>query len=209
MYWHGWLIVDIFLFPALEKESEIVIEVPNNNNQTNATNDEKPHTNTTDEFWNQPEIQQVVDLINKSKLDSNKNSKNRANRLPIDGKRNCSYRSLDTKQMANVEELEKPEFVLHPERYFLEKDDKNTLDMFSDAPKEYIHEVKLKHDEKSIFPKYILDMDMKMRTAHKLMVTKQPTKLSLHNFRGKNMSRRSTLLSTQRNNTSDTTNAGD
>ncbi|XP_066936412.1 cilia- and flagella-associated protein 337-like [Clytia hemisphaerica] len=186
---------------TLEKESEIVIEVPSNN-KTNATKDEKPYSNTTTtEFWNQPEIQQVVDEINKSKLDSNQNN-NRTNRLPIDGKRNCSYSSLATKQMANIKELEKPEFVLHPERYFLEKDDKNTLDMFSDAPKEYIHDVKLKHDEKSIFPKYILDMDMKMRTAHKLMVTKQPTKLSLHRG-GKNMSRRSTLLSTQRNNTSD------
>ena len=132
-----------------------------------------------EQFWEQPDIQELVDEVNRSKLNSKTRNILQSDNSD-DGKRNAtySYRLLDTKQMESVDELEKPEFVLHPERYFLEKEEK--VEMFFDQPSiEWTNELKLKHDEKSIFPKYILDMDMKMRTAHKLMVNKQPTKSNL------------------------------
>lgn len=134
-----------------------------------------------EEFWQQPDIQELVKEVNKSKVNGAAKSRTNAPQSLDDCGNNkrtiaCSYRLLDTKAMESVEELEKPEFVLHPERYFLEKEDEKMDMMLMDqqhSTDEWSEELKLKHDEKTVFPKYILDMDMKMRTAHKLMLNKQ------------------------------------
>ena len=160
-------------------------------------------------FWDQPEIKELVKEANSSKhLIANLK---KARVLRIDNshmssssndddsssfgnnKRNavCSYRLLSTKQIEVVGELKKPEFVLHPERYFLEKDENernnnsSNITTFLDHEQpatdldEWADDLKLRHDEKSIFPKHILEMDLKMRTAHKLMLNKQPTRSNL------------------------------
>ena len=142
-----------------------------------------------EEFWQQPDIQELVNEVKKSKANAVKSRANVQQSDSVDSGNNykrsitCSYRLLDTKTMETVGELEKPEFVLHPERYFLEKEEDEKMDvMLMEQPTdnvEWSDELKLKHDEKTVFPKYILDMDMKMRTAHKLMINKQPTRSNL------------------------------
>ena len=54
--------------------------------------------------------------------------------------------------MVEVTELEKPEFMFHPEKYFLKKEEKELA-----AVTLAIDNLKLRHDEKTIFPKHVLD----------------------------------------------------
>lgn len=182
-----------FLPPNSEIQVSIEVPMP-----SVSTEEKKPQINN-EEFWSQQEIRKSVEEMNDVK--SNKNNSTRT-RLATDTKRNCSYRALNTKQMEQIEELEKPEFVLHPERYFLEREDESNLDSFrivESVVDQSGEELKLKHDEKSIFPKYILDMEMKMRTTHKLLTTKQQHKSSLSHATRNKGARRPTFLVRQSN----------
>jgi len=189
--------------PPPDSEPIVTIEVP----VLSAEEENKPEINN-EAFWDQQEIRKSVEKMNDIKSN---NSNPIRTRPGTDNKRNCSYQALRTKQMEQIEELEKPEFVLHPERYFLEREDKGNPDSFrimEPVEGESDVELKLKHDEKSIFPKYILDMETKMRTTHKMMATKQQNKGSLsYAARNKGGVRRPTFV--VRQNTVDNSHTSD
>lgn len=136
--------------------------------------------------WDNSALKKAVNAI------SNKNMTGRIQVMTTNSmrhvnkrKNNYSYRCLKTKQMDVVGDIEKPEFVLHPEKYFLEREDTDEdLNCRLDEQLETTdEELILKHDEKSIFPKYILDMDTKLRTANKILNCKTPN-VSRSDYRG-------------------------
>ena len=67
-------------------------------------------------------------------------------------KQTRSYRYLETKPIHKVNLLEKPEFVVHPEKFFLKK-----KDSVEENIPQAIDNLKLRHDEKTIFPKHVID----------------------------------------------------
>lgn len=71
--------------------------------------------------------------------------------IPTD-RQTLSYRYLETKSIPEVALLEKPEFMLHPEKFFLKKED----EVIENEPLT-VDELKLRHDEKTIFPKHVID----------------------------------------------------
>ena len=109
-------------------------------------------------------IKETVDQLNKPNF--TKSRKNLKRQVGSGNKKLCSYRVLQTQTMDDIYDLEKPEFILHPERYFLDRmETERFTKMDEEETSKLSDDLKLRHDEKSIFPKYILDMDLKMRTA--------------------------------------------
>lgn len=82
-------------------------------------------------------------------------------------KQTRSYRCLETKEINTVCSFKKPDFVTHPEKYFLDSQDE--VSASSELLPPTVDMLTLRHDEKSIFPKYILDMESRMKAAHKLV----------------------------------------
>ena len=102
-----------------------------------------------------------------------------------------SYRCLKTKEINDVNILEKPDFILHPEKYFWgETEDSLNVQQINlsgeDVPI-------LQHDEKSIFPKYILEMENRLRTAQKFANNSKQSQRSHPISLRKKCSRRTSL----------------
>ena len=82
----------------------------------------------------------------------------------------CSYRNLVTSEL-NSESIaiQKPDFIHHPERYFIDRDDKKKVPVFRDT-----QNLNYKYDEASLFPKSILDLGLKLRTARSITQNVKP-----------------------------------
>ncbi|XP_068715125.1 cilia- and flagella-associated protein 337-like [Montipora foliosa] len=80
------------------------------------------------------------------------------------------YASLDTSDLQEVGAIHKPDFVAHPERYFTQSSSgkRRSKDTFLPSLPVVADNLHMRYDEKSLFPKYILDMEAKMKAAHAL-----------------------------------------
>ncbi|CAB4027277.1 WD repeat-containing 49-like, partial [Paramuricea clavata] len=86
--------------------------------------------------------------------------------------KNCTeagltYSSLDTKELSSVHSLHKPDFVNNPSKYF--NDDFMDTSRGTprvDAVPPITETISMRYDEKNLFPKYILDMEAKMKVTH-------------------------------------------
>ena len=65
--------------------------------------------------------------------------------------------------------MQKPDFIHHPERYFIDRDDKKKVPVFRDT-----QNLNYKYDEASLFPKSILDLGLKLRTARNITQNVKP-----------------------------------
>ena len=74
-----------------------------------------------------------------------------------------AFQALDCKDLSDVPTLLKPDFVLHPERYFSSSSKAPSSEDIPVLPP-IIESLQQRHDEKSLFPKTLLD-DMRMKTA--------------------------------------------
>nr|XP_006816071.1 PREDICTED: WD repeat-containing protein 49-like [Saccoglossus kowalevskii] len=74
------------------------------------------------------------------------------------------YAALGTSELDDVAVLSKPDFVTHPHRYFSDPDDPS----FKVEKLPHIADrLKATFDEKTLFPKYILEFEAKMKQTHK------------------------------------------
>ena len=90
-----------------------------------------------------------------------------------------AFQFLNISDMSEVSNLEKPDFVHNPDRYFAPMID--PCQKYDDPPNSLpslTKNLKVVHDEKSLFPKYILEMEAKSRATHRMMLgikrAKQP-----------------------------------
>ena len=74
-----------------------------------------------------------------------------------------AFQALNCKDLSDVPTLLKPDFVLHPERYFTGDNEKSKSEEIPCLPP-IVDTLQQRHDEKTLFPKSLLD-DMKMKAA--------------------------------------------
>jgi WD40 repeat protein len=82
------------------------------------------------------------------------------------------HNALDTSELKEIRRLEKPDFIHNPHKYFSERlppIDKGSESVLADS----LHAA---FDEKSIFPKYILDFEAKLRQTQDRTDRNQPSK---------------------------------
>jgi hypothetical protein len=68
-------------------------------------------------------------------------------------------------------EPKKPDFMQNPQRYFRDRNAPTLLEMKA-PPKNVTDGLKTTFDEKSLFPKFILDNEAKMKSEHKNLLSK-------------------------------------
>ncbi|XP_067024528.1 cilia- and flagella-associated protein 337-like isoform X2 [Acropora muricata] len=78
------------------------------------------------------------------------------------------YASLDTSDLQEVGVIHKPDFVAHPDRYFSQSSagKRRSGDTFLPSLPVIADNLHMRYDEKSLFPKHILDMEAKMKAMH-------------------------------------------
>ncbi|XP_033126562.1 WD repeat-containing protein 49-like isoform X2 [Anneissia japonica] len=74
------------------------------------------------------------------------------------------YGALIVNELDTVGTLKRPDFVVHPHRYFRNNEEEGKQD--TKLPS-IADELKTAFDERSLFPKYILEFEAKMKTLHK------------------------------------------
>ena len=74
-----------------------------------------------------------------------------------------AFQALNCKDLSDVPTLLKPDFVLHPERYFSSNSKESKSEEIPVLPP-IVDSLQQRHDERSLFPKSLLD-DMRMKTA--------------------------------------------
>ena len=74
-----------------------------------------------------------------------------------------AFQALNCKDLSDVPTLLKPDFVMHPERYFSSGNKKSKVEEIPVLPP-IVDNLQQRHDERSLFPKSLLD-DMRMKTA--------------------------------------------
>ena len=83
---------------------------------------------------------------------------------------NKTYQYLNTSSITKVPDLEKPDFILNPQKYFMPMvvpgEETNTCPELPSMTEN----LKLRHDEKTIFPKHILEKEAKLKASHRFLV---------------------------------------
>ncbi|XP_022090760.1 WD repeat-containing protein 49-like isoform X1 [Acanthaster planci] len=74
--------------------------------------------------------------------------------------------ALTVPELDEVGTLRKPDFITHPHRYFRDREDVNNAKVLDKDPEEIIN-LKNAYDERSLFPKYILEFEARMKTQHR------------------------------------------
>ena len=74
-----------------------------------------------------------------------------------------AFQALNCKDLSEVPTLFKPDFVVHPERYFSSDNKESKSEEIPVLPP-IVDSLQQRHDERSLFPKSILD-DMRLKTA--------------------------------------------
>ncbi|PFX20038.1 WD repeat-containing protein 49-like isoform X1 [Stylophora pistillata] len=80
------------------------------------------------------------------------------------------YASLETSDLQDVGVIHKPDFVAHPEKYFSERSagKRQSTDTSVPTLPSVTDNLQMRYDERSLFPKYILEMEAKMKATHAL-----------------------------------------
>lgn len=80
------------------------------------------------------------------------------------------YASLETSDLQDVGVIHKPDFVAHPERYFSESSagKRQSADTTVPTLPSVTDNLQMRYDERSLFPKFILEMEAKMKATHAL-----------------------------------------
>ncbi|XP_027044038.1 WD repeat-containing protein 49-like [Pocillopora damicornis] len=80
------------------------------------------------------------------------------------------YASLETSDLQDVGVIHKPDFVAHPEKYFSESSagKRQSADTTVPTLPSVTDNLQMRYDERSLFPKFILEMEAKMKATHAL-----------------------------------------
>ncbi|XP_048581905.1 WD repeat-containing protein 49 isoform X2 [Nematostella vectensis] len=78
------------------------------------------------------------------------------------------YAALETAELADVGTISKPDFVSHPEKYFSERQSAGKRSKALPPLPSITERLQMRYDDKSLFPKSILEMEAKMKAAHAL-----------------------------------------
>lgn len=80
------------------------------------------------------------------------------------------YASLETSDLQDVGIIHKPDFVAHPEKYFSESSagKRQSADTTVPTLPSVTDNLQMRYDERSLFPKFILEMEAKMKATHAL-----------------------------------------
>ncbi|XP_078586384.1 cilia- and flagella-associated protein 337-like [Branchiostoma floridae x Branchiostoma japonicum] len=86
------------------------------------------------------------------------------------------YKSLETSDLMKMNVLKKPDFVVHPHKYFGQR----TETPVETVPKlpSLTDGLKAAFDEKTLFPKYIMEFELKMKSVHGIMSASKKGRVS-------------------------------
>ncbi|XP_030855739.1 WD repeat-containing protein 49 isoform X2 [Strongylocentrotus purpuratus] len=83
------------------------------------------------------------------------------------------YAALDVSELDKVGTLHKPDFISHPHKYFRTHEEAEAAAR-NLREKDSSPELKQRFDERSLFPKYILDHEAEMKLRHRFLLDKGP-----------------------------------